>query len=993
MNGRSAARIYVNRAEEEDIGRELVAVRDDHKSRAVLLYGEGGIGKTSLVRHMADSRAADGTVWLPPIDVDDPEIWLLSNLESRVADHLDDQDGHYFAAYRQELSRLPSATNADISHETIISHLNRLREAFTSCYADYVSAQKKTVIMVFDTVETIRGTNLARTLTQWMKAVPTDTLFILSGRTPKGDPDRLKAELDGRYRSIKVATIEVGGFSHGRTHEYLHDSGFAELLSGDQEEALVLLSRGHPLWVAFLVDFLSSEGVPPEATQYSLEDMERYLPFDQEMTDEGKRLHEAFLQRLVAPYQESDFWHEAIKRLAVVRQPVAKVVWQRLMSDRALPAGISMDAAWEQMLERPWIRSRSNRKYLTLHDAVAEEFARRLFPLHDHDQQWRRGIWQKALEIYDALAAEVQPEVETLRAALDEGINRVRASRLASDTETGRVAQAMSQSAELDKRQRQLDQLTAASVYYTFLIDFERGCQRLLESYNEAGKRHDSFFQDLLVLYLDRFLPGRASLESFNDVVGLKLNDFRDWLNGAGRGFYVALGLMVGKYLVDSAQAAEALEFLAGLPEEPPEAANAASARRRHELYLLRGNACLRADGKVKDAIHHFRNALDHAQTLDTPDRHKLIAEAYKERGFYYRNTGEWDEAELSYQHAWETLVNAISARSPNEDREELASIQTNWAYIKGLGGSHGEGIHLAETAAGTRRRLKNPAGEGLSWSVCGEVHRYARRFEMAWQAYAEAERLLRAERPYWDRLGFVYQEQAICLYQAQRDGIKIGDDPYGEAERRIQIALELCQSYAIRAYPSALNRAGRIISKKDPDAGLKYLEEGISEAQRLSDAWFWLANLVEYAELSYRRWRSTRRGRYRNNIDQRAGEIDRVTDDYSFPDLKGRWSLLKGHLAVRDFEDSDNPGKLDEALTYYEKGFADLATRHVGSSGAASLKAEFAAFEAIFSKLPPNVKEAWQAKLRSAWTTGGQTSMLLLAHLEELVIGLPGKV
>src|SRR5207237_2143886 len=128
------------------------------------------------------------------------------------------------------------------------------------------------------------------------------------------------------------------------------------------------------------------------------------------------------------------------------------------------------------------------------------------------------------------------------------------------------------------------------------LTSWEIGSQRLLDSYDEAGKRNDSFFQDLLILYLDRFLPGRASSEAFNDVIGLKLDDFRDWLNGgAGQHFYVALGIMVGRYLVDSAQAEEALGFLAGLPDE------AASAEQRHRLYILRGNACMRTSDEAKN--------------------------------------------------------------------------------------------------------------------------------------------------------------------------------------------------------------------------------------------------------------------------------------------------------------------------------------------------------------------------------------------------------
>ena len=40
------------------------------------------------------------------------------------------------------------------------------------------------------------------------------------------------------------------------------------------------------------------------------------------MTQDGLNLHEDFKRRLVTPYREADFWHEAVKRLAVVRQSV-----------------------------------------------------------------------------------------------------------------------------------------------------------------------------------------------------------------------------------------------------------------------------------------------------------------------------------------------------------------------------------------------------------------------------------------------------------------------------------------------------------------------------------------------------------------------------------------------------------------------------------------------------------------------------------------------
>jgi hypothetical protein len=151
--------------------------------------------------------------------------------------------------------------------------------------------------------------------------------------------------------------------------------------------------------------------MPEEATA-PLAYIQEILPYSGEITHAGYALHEQFQRRLVTPYQEADFWHEVINRIAVVRLSVNEAIWRILIADRPLPENASdLDDAWRMLLEIPWIRPRSNGRFVTLHDAVAEEIANRVIRLHDHDQQWRRVMWQRMVRIYAGLTEPAEMEL------------------------------------------------------------------------------------------------------------------------------------------------------------------------------------------------------------------------------------------------------------------------------------------------------------------------------------------------------------------------------------------------------------------------------------------------------------------------------------------------------------------------------------------------------------------------------------------------------
>jgi hypothetical protein len=975
-------RRYVPRSEEQRrIVAEAAEVRATGESRVVLLYGRGGIGKTRLVRELPELAQDQAVVWLDPIDVDDSQHWLLSNLEQYVADQLD-PDRRYFRDYFDYVSEMPRHRRTPTSRETILDHLNRIKEVFTRCYKNYIAGTGNSVVITFDTVEAIRGMYLVRTLTRWMKALPS-TLFILAGRglPAVGDwQDTITAALEDPPQSMEITVISLGEFDAADSREYLAPISKEAGLSGEETEKLVHLTQGHPLWLAFTVNHLRTMGMPTEA-HASLEEIAADLPFHSDATAAGRDRAESFKRRLVAPYQGADFWHDALRRLAVVRESVSEPIWEQLMADRLWPADApDSHQAWEKLRAIEWIRPRANQRYVALHDAVAEELAQRVIELHDTDQRWRHELWSGAARIYAGRAAELERLLAEKQPSVDAGLH---AWNIAKESGSAMAdvedeAALIRDVAEMDRWQQELNQLRAAQLFYELLSDFREGAQQFVALLRQAMKRHDVLFEDLLAFQMQRFLPGGADQSTLGDTVGAAMDSFRNWLAGEGQGSYVDIGLEMAAYFIDREQADAAINVLDQLPVP-------ADQRRRYRLRNEQGNACMRIPGRVREAEEHFMEALAEASELRSADQYQIVADAHKELGFYYRNIGLWKQADEAYKKARDAI-----SRAPEPDssaaREETASIYTNWAYVKGIGGRYDDGINLVEVAITIRDRLGRRHEQAISYSVKGEVYRYQRQFKEAWVAYAEAAQLFAGTSDSW--LGVLYQEQAICLFQSIQAGVQLlapDEDPAEHAESLILQSLDLCRVLNARYYPPALNRAGRIVGSKDPDRGLRYLEEGAERAQGLRDGWFWLANLIEYAELCYRAWSNGAKPGYLELIPAIADKLEEPdVAELEFPELRGRWKVLQGHLAIQEGL-SGNDAMLEVALDNYRSGFPLITHGWVGSYGASAIPGEFARFRDLVWKLPDETRMQWRQELQRSWSSQEESATQLLARLEEL--------
>jgi tetratricopeptide (TPR) repeat protein len=948
---------YIRRREEAAVRAQVDLVRAEGRSRAVLLYGAGGVGKTRLVRALAREHGRSGdAVWVTPIDVDDSEYWLLATVERVIASTIDPHREH-FGPYFEYLSRLPRHAGARVGYQTVVSHLGGIKHRFVECYQAFIQATKRTVVVTLDTVEAIRSTYLLLTITQWMKLLPR-TLFIMSGRPVASweQQDPIRERLADPHRPMPCTEITLSGFDSDEAMRYLDSGPLRSAIEHREKERLVALTRRHPLWLALSVDFLQHADAPPELT---------------DSTQPGEQLHEAFRRRLVAPYRSTEFWPEAIKRLAVLRHGINQDGWQRIMADRDLPPNVgSWDQAWNLLLGQPWVRPRANNRYVTLHDALAEELAQRLIPLHDRDETWRHRLWRRATDVYAELTAGPDERVQQ-----DLG-------RLAADVrlaEAGTDSELIALVDQLDAGKRELDQLKTAWLHYQLLSDFPTGTDCFIMLYGQASARSDVLLQELICHEVKRFLPHGATAEPARDVLGVVVQRFHRWLAEDAPVRHLEIGLSVASFLTQNGQPDSALTLLRGLPAPP-----SAEGDLQYQLANELGNACMRIPDMIHEAGEHFQRALDTARDLLSPDKERREAQARKEFGCYYGNLGLWGEADESYLAARDLISGLLGPGSPERDREEMASIQTSWAYLKARQGSFEEARHLVDSAVAVRRRLGRRHGIGVSLSVSGEVYRYDGKFTKAWDEYVEAERVF-LELTSWPWLGVVYQQQAICLYQADREGISLVSQPLARARDLIRQALDICRN-SVRSHPSALNRAARIFGIDDIDIGLRYFDESINEARRIGDGRLLCATLIEFLELSYRAWRTTGGSAYRALIDQRIADVSKTSEDYSFPDLLGRWKLLQGHLAVHDALDKGQLIGLDVALAHYSEGFAALVNERVGPHGTATISAQFHRFRELFTSLPASVQRSWYSRLRSTWSMqprGRSTS--LLARLEEL--------
>ena len=652
-----ASGTYVPRREEEaEIRQQVEKVRADGRSRAVLLHGPGGAGKTMLVRHLAD-RLRLGTsdlVWVDPIDVDDSEYWLLSNLETAVAEALGRE---HFTQYFEHLGRIARFAHEYVSYETVLAQLSRINRTFVDCYRTYVQTSKITVVLTLDTIEAIRSMYLLLTLTQWMKELP-HTLFILSGRPPgehePGDP--LREELDDPHRPLENIEVALRGFADDEARRFIKASGLHESLTDDERDRLVDLTSRQPLWLALAVEYLQGADPPTEMTAD---------------TAPTATTRESFRRKLVTLYRSTDFWPEAIKRLAVVRHSVNQQVWSELMADRGLPPDATDWAhAWG----------------ISCSDGPGSGHAptSATSPCTTHSPR----SWHSASSPCTTRTARGATNSGTVPRTSTPGSRRRRTNGSSPDSPGSAARSSSGDGGErlvaeilsVDAQKRELDQLLTAQLHYAILDDFSSGAPSVPQAV-PAGDGPAGPAVHGAHLPSDGGVPPRAR-GPVSPRTRCWTWRWRSTAMAAARPRALRRDRRPDRRVPRPQRAAQsALQLLKSLPDEPRRTASCGTGSRSSGET----RTCA-FPARSTRRVSHFLDALAQPSRWGPTERALREAEAHKELGFYYRNLGSWVDADAAYRMARDVLARIMGPGSPRQFREEMASIQTNWAYLNRAG-------------------------------------------------------------------------------------------------------------------------------------------------------------------------------------------------------------------------------------------------------------------------------------------------------------------
>jgi tetratricopeptide (TPR) repeat protein len=415
------------------VGRntELTQIREwleKSASGLVWITGAGGIGKTSLLRRIADQYSADERYIVEYFDLAEQPM-KITNQALHLADSLGREN---FPEFMRKLTELDTAPR-----QQTIGGLEE--DAINACVqevAAYLKSKKKKLLRITDTFEIalkyiLYEDNWAGGINEKLRDV-TDTIFITAGRDKVDEKDVLETIhplLKNSFGDEKILHVPLSGFNKIEMDEFFAECDPHRMIPLEMREKLQLLTEGRPILLSLAVEWLQNEIPFPIMIEKDLPELREIVQSE----NEQKRLLGEFEFQLVSKVRELQ------GPLEIASLYMAHI--DRRMDSRLLSVLLDIDDKkaeryLQELIKLPFVKEYigSKPQKCTLHDEMRELVKRHAWQYLDINGAERNRLTRKVVEQYYI------PRVDLLKQKKTDMVT-VSHTNLLRDTQAGRVDQ------------------------------------------------------------------------------------------------------------------------------------------------------------------------------------------------------------------------------------------------------------------------------------------------------------------------------------------------------------------------------------------------------------------------------------------------------------------------------------------------------------------------------------------------------------------------
>ncbi len=390
------------------------------------------------------------------------------------------------------------------------------------------------------------------------------------------------------------------------------------------------------------------------------------------------------------------------------------------------------------------------------------------------------------------------------------------------------------------------------------------------------------------------------------------------------------VGIRIAKYHLDEGEYVQAKARLVKMQEHPLIPAQ------RADVLLQLGNAEVRL-GNIEQAISIFREGVEVCQAHNLK---KELTQAENALGWGYRHTGDWDEAASHYRKA---LKLALKLQA----RQQEGLLLNNLAFVYATQDKRDESMQLSDQALRVWATTESKRGLGAAYSTRGTILYKFGQFDEALKYFAEALAFFESQNDI-DWLSTVYSWRGVTLWAIGRL-----EEAHEDQEKALKIGLK-------RDAAMVLNRMARIYRSLGQNAEARqFFNQSYQAALETRDSLYEAATLSDLACMEVEEHNFSTLDDFLEKLDS---HLRRQKSPHVLP--LGRLYRHMGALAL-------GLGRVEEAISYYKRGFELVAER--GGYGTVTLLTELGDSETTLVKLatPEFIRQLAEA-LGQHWETTG---------------------